>query len=61
MKMNGVTLNSRGIEKVYVYGDALRKTVYSHPTEWKFYIKLDGEFIEVYHKSCWFSTEPDKF
>ena len=59
MKMNGISLITRGKERVYVYGDWMTKTVYSHPDKWKFYIKLNGEFIEVYHKACWFSTKEE--
>lgn len=61
MKMNGVSLVSRGNEIVYIYRERTRRTVYQHPDKWKFYVKMNGEFIEVYHKSCYFSTEPDRF
>ena len=50
-------LKSRGTEIVYVYGNKCRRTVWQKDGEWKFYIKVDGELIEVYHKSCYFSTE----
>ena len=64
MKMecpNGEIINliSRGIEEVYIYGDAYKRTVYCIPNEWRFYIKVDGKFIRVWHKSSSFSTTPD--
>ena len=61
MKMNGLSLISRGVEKVYIYGDWFRRTVYCHPKEWKFFVRINGEIIEVYHKSCWFSTEKGEY
>lgn len=57
MKMNGISLVSRCDEIVYVYRERTRRTVYQLPNEWRFFIKLNGKFIEVYHKSYWFSTE----
>lgn len=56
MKMNDIGLISRGKERVYIYGEWVTRTVYSIPNEWRFFVKVGGEFIEVYHKSCWFST-----
>ena len=57
MMMNNIKLESRGKEIVNLYGDVKKRTVYTIPNEWKFFVKVGGEFIEVYHKSCWFSTE----
>lgn len=56
-----VQLVSRGIERVILHdGGEYRKTVWMVPNEWKFYTRVDGCFIEVYHKACWFSVFPDK-
>ena len=56
MTMNGIRLISRGTERIVNGREEFKRTVYCVPNEWKFYIKMDGEFIEVYHKSCFFST-----
>lgn len=55
MKMNGITLISRGKERITNGREEFRRTVYNVPNEWKFYIKIDGEFIEVFHKTDYFS------
>lgn len=57
MKINGIKLDSRGVEQVYLYGEWVRRTVYNVPNEWKFFVKINGEFVEVFHKSYFFSTE----
>ena len=57
MTLNGIKLESRGKEIVNVYGEITRRTVYTVPGKWKFYVRVGGEFIEVYHKACTFSTE----
>ena len=59
MMMNGMKLESRGKERVYFYGEWMKRTVYMIPNEWRFFVKVGGVFTEVYHKSCWFSTEDD--
>lgn len=56
MKMNGVQLISRGQERIVNGKEEFKRTVYAVPNKWEFYIKVDGEFIEVFHKSCYFST-----
>ena len=56
MKINGREAHSRGQEIVYIYGERTRRAVYQIVGEWEFYIKVNGEFIEVYHGSCDFST-----
>lgn len=58
MKYNGLNLVSRGKEEVYVYGEKYHRTVWELEGQWKFYTRINGEFIEVYHKACWFSTTP---
>ena len=58
MKHNGMKLNSRGRERVYICGDRYNKTVWQVDGQWKFYTRLNGEFIEVYHKNMYFSTTP---
>lgn len=56
MKINGREAHSRGQEIVYIYGQRTRRAVYQIEGEWKFFAKVDGEYIEVYHGSCDFST-----
>lgn len=56
MKMNGIASISRGLEDVCIYGNWIKKTVYFAKEMCKFYVKLNGEFIEVYHKANSFST-----
>ena len=56
MKINGREAHSRGQEIVYIYGQRTRRAVYQIEGEWEFYVKVNGEFIEVYHGSCDFST-----
>ena len=64
MKMNYkgkmVTLSSRGTERVSLYGEEHRKTVWQIPDEWKFFTRVNGQFIEVYHIACSFSDIPSK-
>lgn len=57
-QINGkeVVLKSRGQEEVYINGYKYKKAVYEEVGEWRFFVKLDGEFIEVYHHDCYFST-----
>lgn len=57
MIVNNIKLENRGQEIVYIYGERTRRAVYCVPNAWKFYVKVNGEAIEVFHKSCWFSTE----
>ena len=57
MTMNGIKLESRGKEIVNLNGDERRRTVYTIPNEWRFFVKVEGQFIEVYHKSSWFSSQ----
>ena len=57
MTMKGIKLESRGKEIVNLYGDTRKRTVYTIPNQWKFFVKVDGEFVEVFHKSCWFSAQ----
>lgn len=59
MKRNGQTLESRGKEKVFIYGEWTTRTVYYIPNEWRFFVKVNGEFIEVFHKSYYFSTSKE--
>lgn len=56
MKMNGIELISRGIEDVCIYGEWLKRTVYCIKDAWRFFAKINGEFIEVYHRRDYFST-----
>lgn len=55
MKMNDTVLKSRGIETIRNGRETFKRTVYYVPDEWKFFIKIDGEFIEVFHKADHFS------
>ena len=52
-----VELKSRGQEVVLIYSDKFKRTVYEVVGEWRFFVKLYGEYIEVYHKDCYFSTD----
>jgi hypothetical protein len=56
MKINGKNANSRGSESVCIYGTTTRRAVYQIEDEWKFFIKVNGKFIEVYHTADGFST-----
>ena len=56
MQINGIKLESRGKERIVNGRESFNRTVYCVPNQWKFYIKVNGEFVEVYHKSDYFST-----
>lgn len=56
MKINGQEAHSRGQEIVYIYGERTRRAVYQIEGEWKFFAKVNGEYIEVYHDTCFFTT-----
>jgi len=58
--MKHANLNSRGIERVCIYGDWERRTVYQKPNEWVFYVFIDDRQIRVWHKADYFSTTPDE-
>lgn len=58
--MKHANLNSRGTERVCVYGDWMRRTVYQKPNEWVFYVFIDDHQIRVWHKADYFSTTPDE-
>jgi hypothetical protein len=49
-------IHSIGKDIVYVYGERTRRAVYQVEGENKFYIKTNGEFIEVYRITMGFST-----
>lgn len=59
MKKDEITLISRYTEEVYLYGEKMNRTVWWNPSDKKYYIKIDGEFIEVYRRGSGFSTYPD--
>lgn len=59
MKMNGTPMVSSPNNIVYIYGERTRRTVYHKEGEWKFFVRVNGEWLQVYHKSCWFSTTED--
>ena len=59
MKKDGIALDSRGIEEVYLWSEKDRRTVWRDPSDNNFYVRLDGEFVQVYRKGCIFSTEPE--
>lgn len=61
MIINGKKAHSRGQEEVSVYGERQRRAVYCIDDAWEFYIKIDGEYIEVFHYSSSFGTTPDSF
>ena len=56
MKINGREAHSRGQEIVYIYGERTRRAVYQIDGEWEFFVKVNGEYIEVFHRASDFST-----
>ena len=59
MKINGRDAHSLGQDIVFIYGERTRKAVYQIDGEWRFFSKVNGEYVEVYHKSMGFSTHND--
>jgi hypothetical protein len=60
-KGNRVELDNEGINSVVFFDNReYRKRVWKIPDEWRFFIKMDGEFIEVYRKAGWYSVFPYK-
>jgi hypothetical protein len=53
--MNGIALKSRGIETIRNGRETFKRTVYYLPNKLRFFIKIDGEFVEVFHKADHFS------
>lgn len=56
MKINGKEAHSIGKDIVYIYGERTNRAVYQLNGEQKFFIKANGEYIEVYPISMGFST-----
>ena len=56
MKIYGKEAHSRGQDIVYIYGEKTRRAVYQVEGERKFFIKTNGEYIEVYPGSTGYST-----
>lgn len=54
--INKKELNSTGTYDVYVYGDKFVRTVYRQDKDFRFFVKMCGEFVEVYRKGTCFST-----
>ena len=56
MKMFGKSLISRGLEEVHVYGQKTRKTVWRVDGQNQFFVKVNGEFVEVFRLQQGFTT-----
>lgn len=58
MKINGKTVESRGIEEVYIYGDKYRRTVYCDYSVKPAinYVKLYGEVHQVYRMMSYYTN-----
>jgi hypothetical protein len=54
--INKKELKSTGSYDVYVYGDKFVRTVYRQDKDFRFFVKMDGEFLEVYRKGNYFTT-----
>ena len=57
MKMNGISMVSSPNEIVNIYGEWRRRTVYHKEGEWKFFIRVNKEWLEVFHKSYYYSMQ----
>lgn len=59
MKIIGREAHSKGQDIVYIYGERTRKAVYQIDGEWRFFVKVNGEPLEVYPATMGFSTYND--
>lgn len=55
--MKGIILKSRGQEEVFIYGVKYRKAVYFAEELKKFFVKVNGELVEVYKMNMSYTTK----